>query len=294
MEEDTTPPRRNDTLLLGGMRATRSSSMRFTEPQGRTEEPSIPPRRSTRSSAPPPYTPRYSEYGFIIMTGEEEEKIARLEKRLVANVDFDDQALNLLGFDMDIYYMLGHLGWVQFSNGVLVNTHKEFTLEIFMTMAPILDEGVSSLSFRLEGIQQVVPYEYIRELLGFQKGALEVVDVPEGMLDGFWNMIAGGAHRQRNIIRNPIIQVFHSWMCKRILGRMRETKVTDMELNWLYSALIARQPIDPSHLMINRWCCEATSGSGDIGSGYYLSMLAISLRLGITRNPEHLLPVTSL
>jgi hypothetical protein len=31
MEEDTTPPTRNDTLLLGGMRATRSSSMRFTE-----------------------------------------------------------------------------------------------------------------------------------------------------------------------------------------------------------------------------------------------------------------------
>jgi hypothetical protein len=47
MEEDTTPPRRNDTLLLGGMRATRSSSMRFTEPQGRMEEPPVPPRRST-------------------------------------------------------------------------------------------------------------------------------------------------------------------------------------------------------------------------------------------------------
>jgi hypothetical protein len=30
-------------------------------------------------------------------------------------------------------------------------------------------------------------------------------------------------------------------------------------LNWLSSALIARQPIDPTHLMINRWCCEATS-----------------------------------
>jgi hypothetical protein len=39
-------------------------------------------------------------------------------------------------------------------------------------------------------------------------------------------------------------------------GRMRETKVTDTELSWLYSALIAKQPIDPSHLMINRWCCE--------------------------------------
>jgi hypothetical protein len=29
------------------------------------------------------------------------------------------------------------------------------------------DEGVPSLSFRLEGIQQVDPYEHIRELLGF-------------------------------------------------------------------------------------------------------------------------------
>jgi hypothetical protein len=75
---------------------------------------------------------------------------------------------------------------------------------------------------------------------------------------------------------------------------MRETKITDMEVNWIYSALIARQPIDPTHLMINRWCCEATSGSGDIGSGCYLSMLAIFLRPGITRNPKHLLAGTSL
>jgi hypothetical protein len=139
---------------------------------------------------------------------------------------------------------------------VSANTHKEFALEIPMTMAPILDEGVTSLSFRLEGIQQVVPYQYIRELLGFLMGSPEKVDVPEGMLDGFWNLISREAHQQRNSIRNPIIQVFHSWMCKRILGRMRETKVTDTELNWLYSALIARQLIDPSYLMINRWCCE--------------------------------------
>jgi hypothetical protein len=153
MEEDTTLPRRNDTLLIGGMRATRSTSTRFTEPQGRTEEPPVPPRRSNRSSAPPPYTPRYSTYGFIILSEEEEKKLSRLEQRLVANVNFDDQALNALGFGMDIYYMLGHLGWVQFSNGVSANTHKEFSLEILMTMAPILDERVQSLSFHLEGIQ---------------------------------------------------------------------------------------------------------------------------------------------
>jgi hypothetical protein len=46
--------------------------------------------------------------------------------------------------------------------------------------------------------------------------------------------------------------------------------------------------------MINPWCCEATSGSGDIGWGCYLSMLAISLRLGIQCNPENLLVGTSL
>jgi hypothetical protein len=81
---------------------------------------------------------------------EEEEKLARHE-RLVANVDFDAQALHILGF------YTGHQGWVQFPNGLSANTHKEFALEILMTMAPILDEGVPSLSFRLEGVEQVVP-----------------------------------------------------------------------------------------------------------------------------------------
>jgi hypothetical protein len=51
--------------------------------------------------------------------------------------------------------------------------------------AHILDEGVSSLSFRLEEVQQVDPYEYICELLGFQMGAPEQVYVHEGTLEGF-------------------------------------------------------------------------------------------------------------
>jgi hypothetical protein len=55
---------------------------------------------------------------------EEEEKLTHLEKRLVENVDFDDQALKVLGFHTDIFYMLGHRGWVQFPNGVSANTHK--------------------------------------------------------------------------------------------------------------------------------------------------------------------------
>jgi hypothetical protein len=56
------------------------------------------------------------------MTEEGEKNLTRLE-RLVANVDFDDQALRILGFHTE------HRG-VQFSKGVSVNTHKEFALEI--------------------------------------------------------------------------------------------------------------------------------------------------------------------
>jgi hypothetical protein len=75
------------------------------------------------------------------LSEEEEKRLSRLEKRLVPNVEFDDQALYNLGFGTDIYHMLGHLGWVQFSNGVSADTHKEFASEILMTIAPILDDG---------------------------------------------------------------------------------------------------------------------------------------------------------
>jgi hypothetical protein len=75
------------------------------------------------------------------MSEEDEKKLSHLEKRLVANVNFDDQALNSLGFGTNIYYMLGHLGWVQFSNEVSANTHKEFALEVLMTMALCLMRG---------------------------------------------------------------------------------------------------------------------------------------------------------
>jgi hypothetical protein len=41
------------------------------------------------------------------MSEEEEKQLSRLEKRLVANVDFYDQAFNSLGFGTNIYYMFG-------------------------------------------------------------------------------------------------------------------------------------------------------------------------------------------
>jgi hypothetical protein len=77
MEEDTAPPRRNDTLLLGGMRATRSSSMRFHRTSwmyGGAARPTSPLDMIIRSTS----TPWYSN-GFIIMTEEEEEKLAHIE-----------------------------------------------------------------------------------------------------------------------------------------------------------------------------------------------------------------------
>jgi hypothetical protein len=50
----------------------------------------------------------------------------------------------------------------------------------------------------------VVPYEHVRELLGFHKGAPEKVDVPPGMLDGFWNLISREAHQQTIASATPL------------------------------------------------------------------------------------------
>jgi hypothetical protein len=69
-----------------------------------------------------------------------------------------------------------------------------------MTMVHILD-GVPSLSFHLEEVEQVDTYEYIWELLGFQNGALEQVYVHEGTSNVlFWSVITGGDHQRRNTI----------------------------------------------------------------------------------------------
>ena len=51
-------------------------------------------------------------------------------------------------------------------------------------MAPVI-KRVSCLSFRLEDKEQLVPYGYIGELLGYKKEAPEQVDVQENMLEGF-------------------------------------------------------------------------------------------------------------
>jgi hypothetical protein len=53
--------------------------------------------------------------------------------------------------------------------GVGVNTHKELDSEVLMTLAPVINEGVSCLSFRLEDEEQLVPYGYIGELLSYKK-----------------------------------------------------------------------------------------------------------------------------
>jgi hypothetical protein len=56
---------------------------------------------------------------------------------------------------------------------------KKLDLEVLMTLAPVIDEGVLCLSFCLEDEEQFVPHGYIRELLGPKKKALEQVDVQE-------------------------------------------------------------------------------------------------------------------
>jgi hypothetical protein len=112
------------------------------------------------------------------MKTEEEERRVRLEKRLEPNVDFDD-ALQVLDSTQISNLEQPWMGAILY--GVGVNTHKELDLEVFMTLAPVINEGVSCLSFRLEDEEQLVPYGYIGELLGYKKEARSKL-----MLEGFW------------------------------------------------------------------------------------------------------------
>src|SRR6185312_1401577 len=180
--EDNPAPR-SDMLLLGGMRDPRSSSMRFTERMP------PPPRRSTRSSAPPPYKPKHSEYGFAILSMEEEERLKFMKGRLRANYDFDDEALEKLGFHHDIYKLLKNIGWKLFSDGVTVDMQEEVTLEMFMTMEKTTEV--------VKNEEKVITYGEIGSLLGFKSNANEMVEVEDGELDEFWTKIAKDVNRQR-------------------------------------------------------------------------------------------------
>jgi hypothetical protein len=83
--------------------------------------------------------------------------------------------------------------------GIGVNTHKELDLEVLMTLAPVINDGMSCLSFRLEDEEHLVPYGYIGELLGPKKEAPEQVEVQENYAKGFWRMISGEDYKEPKI-----------------------------------------------------------------------------------------------
>lgn len=201
-----------------------------------------------------------------------------MKGRLRANFDFDEDDLEKLGFHHDIHKLLDNLGWRYFSNRVIVDMQEDIAMEMFMMMEAIkkVDDGeeVLFLKFCLKDEDKEISYEDIGNLLGFRSDADEIVQVQPNELDEFWSRIAKDDNRQRRNISNIILQVFHSWLSKRILGRMRESKVTDQELNWMYAALVKKQAIDPTYIMNYRWLSEATTGTREVGSGCYLTTIA--------------------
>jgi hypothetical protein len=93
----------------------------------------------------------------------------------------------------------------------------------------------------------MVPYEYIRELLGFQKGAPEQVYVHGGTSEVFWRVIAGGAHQQRNGIRTPSSK-YVTLLCKWIFGENERDKdnLHRVELALLgFDCQAANRPLSP-------------------------------------------------
>jgi hypothetical protein len=69
--------------------------------------------------------------------------------------------------------------------GVALNTHKELDSKVLMTLASVISEGVSCLTFRLEYEKQLVPYGYIGELLGYKKEPRKKLLSKKRMLERF-------------------------------------------------------------------------------------------------------------
>jgi hypothetical protein len=64
----------------------------------------------------------------------------------VPNFDFDDNTLQVLDSTRISNLEQPWLGAILYKVGI--NTHKQF--EVLMTLAPVINEGVSCLSFRLD------------------------------------------------------------------------------------------------------------------------------------------------
>jgi hypothetical protein len=156
------------------------------------------------------------------LSEEEEKKLSRLEKRLVANVDFDHQALNALGFVTDIYYMLGHLGWVQFSNGVSANTHKEFALENLMTMAPILDEGCTIYHSVWREFNKWFPTSILRSYLGSKRELRRKLTCRKACWMDFGIYVSGEAHQLEHRVQMSRAKVSVRTVCLGESERLQE------------------------------------------------------------------------
>jgi hypothetical protein len=115
-------------------------------------------------------------------TDEEEERLVRVEKRLVPNFAFND-ALQVLDSTRITNLEQPWMGVILY--GVGVNTHKELDLEVLMILAPVINEGVSCLSFHLEDEEQLVPCGYIGELLSYKKEARSKLMSKKKMIEGF-------------------------------------------------------------------------------------------------------------
>jgi hypothetical protein len=87
-----------------------------------------------------------------------------------------------------------------------VNTHKELDLEVLMALSPIISEGVSCLSFRLEDEEQLVSYGYIGEQLGHKKEARSKLMSKKKMLEGFLGMISREDYKEPKI--SPCLDFF--------------------------------------------------------------------------------------
>jgi hypothetical protein len=95
----------------------------------------------------------------------------------------------------------------------------------------------------------------IRELLGFQKEALE--GCAWRHIGKFLEYDRGRSSLAKKFYSEPHHPTVSLMDVQKDFGE-NERNIGNQHGIELALLSFARQPIDPTHLMINRWCCEAT------------------------------------
>ncbi|GJM87559.1 hypothetical protein PR202_ga03526 [Eleusine coracana subsp. coracana] len=132
-----------------------------------------------------------------------------------------------------------------------------YTLNLIIECATMMeqgmdDEGNDVINFHVRDVAYSIGIRELAMLFDFDEEA-PVHSVAKEELDVFWFRIADQEERKRGHIKNPMIQVLHRWIAARTTGWVDSTNISDIDLRWLYNAIVDPCKCNPLPSMVASW-----------------------------------------